>query len=415
MFPDSQFNLFRTTFRSLAGFNYRTWAMGAVVSNIGTWMQRTAQDWIVLTQLTHQNASAVGIVMSLQFGPQLFFLPLTGLAADHFDRRKLLMATQAIMGLLALGLGVLTISGWVQLWQVYLFALLLGCVAAFDAPARQTFVSDLVSEHDLSNAVALNSTSFNAARLIGPAVAGILIAAIGSGWVFLINALSFLAVLLSLTRLRTSEFFTHPHASQHQRRLLDGFRYVWQRSDLKTLLWMLFLISTFGLNFPIFISTMTVGVFRTGAQEYGVLTSVMAIGSLSGALLAAGRSHLSIPLLVTSAAIFGLACTLAACMPTSLLFGLALIVIGIAAQTFMTSTNSLMQLSTEPSMRGRVMAIHLAISMGATPIGAPLVGWVADVMGPRWAMGVGALAALIAAVSGLAYLLKHRQVVTVSE
>lgn len=207
----------------------------------------------------------------------------------------------------------------------------------------------------------------------------------------------------------------HPHASKHSRRLLDGFRYVWQRSDLKTLLWMLFLISTFGLNFPIFISTMAVGVFKTGAQEYGVLTSVMAIGSLSGALLVAGRSNLRIPLLVSSATIFGLACTLAALMPTTLLFGLMLIVIGIAAQTFMTSTNSLMQLSTAPSMRGRVMAIHLAISMGATPIGAPLVGWVADVMGPRWAMGVGAFAALIAAVSGLLYLLKHRQVVTVSE
>lgn len=408
-------NSFKNTFRSLAGFNYRTWAMGAVVSNVGTWMQRTAQDWIVLTQLTHQNASAVGIVMSLQFGPQLFLLPLTGLAADHFDRRKLLMTTQALMGLLALGLGILTISGWVQLWHVYLFALLLGCVSAFDAPARQTFVSDLVSEDDLPNAVALNSTSFNAARLVGPAVAGVLIAAVGSGWVFLINALTFLAVLFSLTRLRTHEFFAHPHASQKQRRLLDGFRYVWQRADLKTLMWMLFLVSTFGLNFPIFISTMAVGVFHTGAQEYGILTSVMAIGSLSGALLAAGRNNVRIPLLVASAATFGIACTLAAFMPTTTLFGLTLIIIGIAAQTFMTSTNSLMQLSTEPSMRGRVMAIHLAIAMGATPIGAPLVGWVADVMGPRWAMGVGALAALIAAASGITYLLKHRHPIAVSD
>lgn len=415
MHPHSLSNSFKNTFRSLAGFNYRTWAMGAVVSNIGTWMQRTAQDWIVLTQLTHQNASAVGIVMSLQFGPQLFLLPLTGLAADHFDRRKLLMTTQALMGLLALGLGILTITGWVQLWHVYLFALLLGCVSAFDAPARQTFVSDLVSEDDLPNAVALNSTSFNAARLIGPAVAGVLIAAVGSGWVFLMNSLTFLAVLFSLTRLRTHDFFVHPHASQQQRRLLDGFRYVWQRVDLKTLLWMLFLVSTFGLNFPIFISTMAVGVFHTGAQEYGILTSVMAIGSLSGALLAAGRSNVGIPLLVISAATFGIACTVAAFMPTTTLFGLALIIIGIAAQTFMTSTNSLMQLSTDPAMRGRVMAIHLAIAMGATPIGAPLVGWVADVMGPRWAMGVGALAALIAAASGLTYLLKHRDSITVSD
>jgi MFS family permease len=169
------------TFRSLRNANYRLWAGGAIVSNVGTWMQRTAQDWIVLTQLTNHNATAVGIVMGLQFGPQLLMLPLTGFAADHLDRRKLLLATQAAMGALALGLGLLTVTGLVQLWHVYVFAFLLGCVSAFDAPARQTFVSELVGEADLSNAVALNSTSFNAARMIGPAVAGVLIAGIGTG------------------------------------------------------------------------------------------------------------------------------------------------------------------------------------------------------------------------------------------
>ena len=179
------------TFRSLRTFNYRVWASGAIVSNIGTWMQRTAQDWLVLTELTHHNATSVGIVMSLQFGPQMLLLPLTGYAADHFDRRKLLFATQAAMGSLALGLGILTVTGLVQLWQVYVFAGLLGCVTAFDSPARQTFVSELVGEADLSNAVALNSTSFNAARMIGPAVAGLLIASVGTGWVFLINAALF--------------------------------------------------------------------------------------------------------------------------------------------------------------------------------------------------------------------------------
>ena len=184
------------TFRSLSGFNYRVWAGGAIVSNIGTWMQRTAQDWLVLTQLTHNNATAVGVVMALQFGPQLLLLPVTGFAADHLDRRKLLLATQAGMGTLALGLGTLTVTGFVQLWHVYVFAFLLGCVAAFDSPARQTFVAELVGDADLSNAVALNSTSFNAGRMIGPAVAGVLIAAVGSGWAFLINAASFVAVLV---------------------------------------------------------------------------------------------------------------------------------------------------------------------------------------------------------------------------
>ena len=184
------------TFRSLSIFNYRLWAAGALVSNIGTWMQRIGQDWLVLTQLTHNNATSVGIVMALQFGPQLVLLPLTGYAADRLDLRKLLITTQSCMGALALGLGLLTITGVVQLWHVYIFALLLGCVTAFDAPARQTFVSELVGESDLSNAVGLNSTSFNAARMIGPAVAGVLIARVGTGWVFLINAASFVAVIV---------------------------------------------------------------------------------------------------------------------------------------------------------------------------------------------------------------------------
>src|SRR5580704_6039366 len=193
------------TFRSLNGRNYRIWAGGAIVSNVGTWMQRIGQDWLVLTQLTHHNATAVGIVMALQFGPHLLLLPLTGFAADHLDRRKLLIATQAGLGALALGLGILTVTGLVQLWEVYVFAFLQGCVTAFDAPARQTFVSELVGEADLPNAVSLNSTSFNAARMIGPAIAGILIARVGTGWLFLINAASFGAVLCSLYFLRTSE------------------------------------------------------------------------------------------------------------------------------------------------------------------------------------------------------------------
>ncbi len=185
-------------FRSLRSHNYRLWFVGALVSNIGTWMQRTAQDWLVLTELTHQNASAVGAVMALQFGPQLLLLPWTGFAADHFDQRRLLIATQAAMGVLALGLGILTIAGVVTLWHVYIFAFLFGCAAAFDAPVRQTFVAELVGDESLPNAIALNSTSFNAARMVGPAVAGVTIAAIGTGWAFIINGASFAAVLISL-------------------------------------------------------------------------------------------------------------------------------------------------------------------------------------------------------------------------
>jgi MFS family permease len=396
------------TFRSLANYNYRLWASGAIVSNVGTWMQRVAQDWLVLTQLTHNNASAVGLVMALQFGPQMLMLPVSGFAADFFDRRKLLMATQAAMGLCALGLGLLTVSGLVQLWHVYVFAFLHGCSAAIDAPARQTFVSDLVGERDLPNAVALNSTSFNAARMVGPALAGLLIAGVGTGWAFLANALSFGAVLCSLTFLRVGDLHPVRRASRAPGGFVAGFRYVWQRPDLRAILLMLFLIGTFGMNFSIFISTMAVKVFHLGADKYGMLSSMMAIGTVTGALLAAGRERPRIELLVFGTTAFALGCALAALMPVYWMFGVMLVVIGISALTITNSTNSLMQLSTEPAMRGRVMAIRIAIALGGTPIGAPIVGWIADRFGPRWALGVGAAAGVLAAIVMIHYLAKHR-------
>jgi len=395
-------------FRSLRGYNYRVWAGGALVSNVGTWMQRIGQDWLVLTQLTHNNASAVGVVMALQFGPQILLLPLTGYAADHFNRRKLLFITQASLGLLALGLGLLTVMGLIKLWQVYAFALALGCVTAFDAPARQTFVSELVSEDDLSNAVALNSTSFNAGRMLGPAVAGLLIAAVGTGWVFVVNAASFVAVLCSLSLLRADELHVKTESLRARGRLTEGFRYVWHRPDLRAVLVMLFLFGTFGLNFAIFISTMSVKVFHAGASRYGLLTSSMAVGTVIGALLAARRARPSVPLLIAAAGLFGGGLVLAALSFDFWMFAAMLMAIGVSAQTFTTSTNSLVQLATEPAMRGRVVAILLAIALGGTPLGAPVVGWVADTFGPRWSLGVGAAAGFGAVVVGLRYLVKHR-------
>jgi MFS family permease len=372
-------------------------------------MQRTAQDWIVLTQLSNHNATAVGIVMSLQFGPQVLFLPWTGYAADHFDRRKLLFATQAAMGLLALGLGLLTLSGLVQLWHVYVFAFLLGSVTAFDAPARQTFVSDLVSEADVANAVGLNSTSFNAARLVGPAVAGVLIAAIGSGWVFVLNALSFAAVLGSLTFLRKGELRTKKRPARGAGGVAEGVRYVWKRPDLLAILFLLFLFGTFGINFPIFISTMAVQVFHSGASKFGLLTSMMAVGSVSGALLSARRKDPDIVVVTVGSVVFGGGLSLAALMPSYLLFGFALILVGVAAQTVTTTCISVVQLSSETAMRGRVMALLLAITLGGTPLGAPFIGWVVDTLGARWGVGVGAAGGFAAALVGVAYLVKHRQ------
>src|ERR1700759_1395345 len=317
----------RRVFRSLRNFNYRVWADGALVSNIGTWMQRAAQDWLVFTQLTQHSGSAVGIVMALQFGPQLLLMPFSGFAADHFNQRKLLMATQATMGALALVLGLLTVTGLVALWHVYVFAFLFGCSAALDAPVRQTFVAELVGDADLSNAIALNSTSFNAARMIGPAVAGLVIASVGTGWAFLFNGVSFMAVLASLCLLRTSEL--RPNARAHPARgsVLQGFHYVRSRADLRATLLMLLLIGTFGLNFPIFISTMAVGVFHTDAHGYGLLSSIMALGTTAGAVLAAGRDKPRFNGLLIGATFFGVGCTLAAIAPNYWLFGGGLIII----------------------------------------------------------------------------------------
>jgi MFS family permease len=391
---------FAGVFRSLRGFNYRVWIVGAFISNVGTWVQRTAQDWLVFTQLTHHDASAVGLVMALQFGPQLLLLPWTGFAADHFNQRKLLIATQATMGALALALGILTVTGAVQLWHVYVFAFLFGSAAAFDAPVRQTFVAELVGDEDLHNAVALNSTSFNAARMIGPAVSGVIISAISTGWAFLINGASFVAVLFSLAFLRVCEL--RPNARAHRARgsFTEGFRYAWGRPDLKAILVMLFLIGTFGLNFPIFISTMAVRVFHADARDYGLLSSIMAIGTVAGALMGAGREKPRFRLLLVGAAAFGLGCTLAAVAPSYWFFAGALVVIGVAALTVTNTTNSLMQLSTEPLMRGRVMALRVGVALGGTPIGAPIVGWVANHSGPRWALGVGAASGFAAAIVG---------------
>ena len=395
-------------FRSLRSFNFRLWTAGALVSNIGTWMQRIAQDWLVLTQLTHHDASALGIVIGLQFVPLLLLLPWTGSAADRLDQRKLLMATQAAMGILALILGVLTITGIVQLWHVYVLAFLSGSALALDAPVRQTFVAEMVGDDDLPNAVALNSMSVNSAQMIGPAVAGLLIAGVGLGWAFLLNGLSFAAVLISMSFFRGSELHPNPRAHRISGGFIEGLRYVWNRPDLGAILLMVFLIGTCGFNFPIFISTMAVNIFHTDARGFGLLSSLMAVGTLAGSLFAASRMNPSLSSLLAGAGVFGLGCSLAAMAPGYWWFAVALMIVGAAALTFVNGTNSMIQLSTEPAMRGRVMALRVSIALGGTPIGAPIVGWVANHFGPRWSLALGAGAAFTAALVA-AYVLTRRK------
>jgi len=395
-----------SAFRALGSFNYRVWTAGSLVSNTGTWMQSVAQDWLVLTQLTHHDASAVGIVVGLQFAPQLLLLPWTGVAADHYNQRKLLMITQASMGVLALALGVLTIAGSVRLWHVYVFAFLFGSVAALDAPVRQTFVAELVGDEHLPNAVALNATSFNAGRMIGPAVAGLVIAKVGTGWAFVANGISFAATLIAMFLFRVSELRTSTRAHRTPGRFREGLRYVWNRADLRAILIMLFLIGTFGLNFPVFISTMAVKVFRTDARGFGLLSSLMAVGTISGSLFAAVQQKPGFASLLVGSAVFGIGCTLGALAPGYWWFAAALVVTGAAALTFTNATNSMMQLSTEPAMRGRVMALRVAVALGGTPVGAPIVGWVANRFGPRWALGVGASSGVAAAIVAVYFLMR---------
>ena len=386
------------TFRSLRSFNFRLWTAGALVSNIGTGMQRVAQDWLVLTQLTDRNASALGIVMGLQFAPQLLLLPWTGSAADRLNQRKLLMLTQATMGALALILGVLTITGFVRLWHVYVLAFLSGSAAALDAPVRQTFVAEMVGDEDLPNAVALNATSFNAAQMIGPAVAGLLIAKIGIGWAFLLNGLSFAAVLISMSFFRLLELRTSARAHRSASGFRQALRYVRGRPDLTAILIMLFLIGTFGFNFPIFISTMAVNVFHSDAGAFGLLSSIMAVGTVLGALFAASQKRPGLSSLLAGAGVFGLGCTLGALAPGYWWFAAALAVSGAAVLIFANGTNSILQLSTEPSMRGRIMALRVGVGLGGMTIGAPITGWIANHFGPRWSLALGAGAGFAASV-----------------
>lgn len=397
-------------FKSLTNRNFALFAGGALVSNVGTWMQRTAQDWLVLTELTDHNASAVGVLMALQFGPQLLCLPWSGTVADSFDKRKLVLITQCFMGALALILALLTLSGAVALWHVYVLAFLQGCAASFDIPARQSYVAELVQKEDLPNAVGLNSASFNGARLIGPAAAGLVIAVAGTGWGFMINALSFVAVIVSLILLRPpADLAPAPQKPRISSGVKDGLAYIWAREDLKTYMIMLFFIGTFGLNFPIYISTMAVGEFGLGASEFGFLTSCLAIGTVTGALWAAGRENANTLILVIGAFSFGLASLAAALMPTAWAFGLMLIICGMGAVTVMTTSMTLMQLRTDPGMRGRVLAIRIAVTMGGTPVGAPIAGFVVDQFGPRWSLSLAVIAGLASGTAGLLHLWRKKR------
>ncbi len=379
------------TFASLRVHNYRLYAAGGLISNSGTWMGRVAQDWLVLTELTDHSASALGIATGLQFAPFLLLAPWSGMIADRFPKRRILLTTQSTLLATALLLGALTVTGAVQLWQVYALALIQGLALAVDNPARQTFVSEMVGPGLLANAVALNSASFHAGRMIGPGVAGLLIAAYGTGVAMLANAASFPLLIVALLVMRARELQPAPLA-RGRGQIREGLAYVRGRPDLQVVMVLVFVLGTFGLNFQITTALMATRAFGKGPTEFGLLGSVMAIGSLSAALLSARRARPRLRVLLLALAGFTVASGLAALAPTYEWFAVALVPCGLAALTAMTTANALVQLSVDPSVRGRVMALYMAIFMGGTPIGAPLIGRLGDWAGPRWTIGVGTIA-----------------------
>ena len=389
-----------STFSSLKIRNYRLFATGAIVSNTGTWMSRITQDWLVLS-LTGSSA-AVGITTALQFLPMLLFGLYGGVIADRHPKRRMLFFTKGALGLCGLALAVLTLSEQVQVWHVYLVAFLLGMVTVVDNPTRQTFVSEMVGPDQVRNAVSLNSANFNSARLIGPAVAGVLISTVGSGWAFLINGLTFLAPIIGLLLMRTSELHKVERVPPGKGQLREGLRYVAARPELIWPIVLIGFVGTFGYNFPIWLTAFADEVFHAGAGTYGLLNTLMAVGSVTGALLCARRASVRLRFLVGSAVVFGVLEAAAALSPSYWLFALLMIPTGMAALTLNTTANSSVQLATDPAMRGRVMSLFMMVFVGGTPLGAPLVGWVTDTFGARVGFALGGLvSALAAATVGL--------------
>lgn len=396
-------------FQALASRNYRLWASGQIVSMVGTWMQRVAQDWLVLT-LSNGNALAVGIVMALQFGPTLLLSVWGGVLADRYDKRRILIFTQVSMALSGLALGVLDIGGVVQLWHVYLLALVMGCASAIDAPVRQSFTIEMVGRDLLSNAIALNSMTFNLARIIGPAISGVLITVVGTGWVFVINTVSFACVIAALLAMDSNDLNLSEHAGRARGQIRAGFRYVWGRTDLRVLLATVFMVSTFGLNFPISLAVLARNTFGSGADAYGLLSTTLAVGTLAGATLAARRSGPArLKVFLGAATGFGIFEVTVGLMPTFTLVALALIPTGALILTFTTAAMNILQMSVRSDMRGRVMGIYMLCFLGGTPLGSPALGWLADITSARAPLIVGGAISLASGVVGGVYLLRTHQ------
>jgi len=375
------------SFRSFKHRNYRLFFTANMVSNIGTWAQRVAQDWLVVSDL-HRGGSALGVVTGLQFLPMLLFSLYAGSLADRLDKRKLLLITNAGGGTTAAILGVLIISHRVTILEVFILAFSLGLFGALDAPVRQSFTSELVGKSDIANAVSLNSANFNLGRLVGPAISGILIKYFHTGPSFLLNAGSFVFVIVALLLMRPEELHRLPK-DEKDRKIVEGIRYIKSRTDIVAIIATVFFASTFGLNFQIFNALISTKIFHKDAGAFGLLGSVLAIGSLSAAILSTRLDQRHSPRFIMGcSSIFGICLIVQALMPNYLAFALALPVCGFFALTTMISANTYVQTTTPHELRGRVMGFYLLIFLGATPFGSPLIGWLADVVGVRQTVAI---------------------------
>jgi MFS family permease len=384
-------------FRSLAVRNYRLFASGQLVSLTGTWMQNVAQDWLVL-DLTHRSGIALGVTTALQFTPMLLFGLFGGVFADRHNKRRVMIATQAIQGLLALSLGTLVVTGVVQAWMVFCFAFMLGMTTVFDLPARQAFVVEMVGPDDVTNAVGLNSATFNSARIVGPAIAGLMIAHGGTPPVFFLNALSYCAVIAGLVRIREDELFPGRRITRAKGQLLEGLRYVRSRRDLLLPVVMVGVIGMVGLNFQITLALMARNEFHRGAETYGILSALLAGGSLAGALLTARRARPTQRMLVGSAVLFGVLETALGFAPNIVVFMALLVPTGFAVISFTSTALSTVQIGAGEEMRGRVLALYAQVFVGTTPFGAPLIGWLGQHVGPRSTLVAGGLGSLAVSV-----------------
>nr|WP_040765768.1 MFS transporter [Tsukamurella sp. 1534] len=384
-----------SVFASLRTRNYRLWAGGQSVSLVGTWMQRVAEDWLVL-DLAHGRGWVLGVVMALQFGPTLFLSAWAGLLADRYDKRRALMFTQTAAALCAAALAVLTLTGTVALWHVFIIAFVFGCTAALAGPFRQAFTIEMVGPELLPNAIGLNSMVFNAARIVGPAIAGLLIAGVGTGWVFAVNAVFTGAIVAALIAMRVGELHPSRPVERAKGQLREGFRYVRRRHELLLVIVAVFFVSTFGINFPLALSLLARQGFGLGAEAYGLLSTLLAVGTLSGALIAARRTGMaSLRTCLVGGTAFGVAQVVAGFAPWFWAVAALLVVVGFLQMAFTTSAMSIMQLSVDPEFRGRVMGIYMLAFLGGTPLGAPLLGAIADATTPAAPLLVGGVVSAV--------------------